>query len=102
MSGKAESRQALSTAVYTQRAGSALIVIPTTRFTKLALDIQMLAADDSHAARPSVNQRPSSCEPLFQHGRSRHRGRGSFAHSFLPPITSWSSFESRELYHASR
>ena len=101
MSGKAESRQALSTAVYTQRAGSALIVIPTTRFTKLALDIQMLAADDGHAVRLSVSQQPAPCTPFFQPGRSRHHGCGLSPQSFLLPITSWSSFESRELYHAS-
>jgi len=102
MSGKAESRRALSTVVYTQRPGLALLVVPITRSTKAVLDIQMLAADDGHVGRLSVSQRSFPCETFFQPGRSRRRGRGSSAQSFLLPITSWSSFESRELYHASR
>lgn len=89
----------LSTIIYSQRAGLAWVVIAITGSAKSAFDIRSHAADGSHAARPSINRRFRSPRP----GRARfHERYSSYAHSILPLLTSWSSFESREFCHASR
>ena len=100
MSGKTEIYQVLCARVCTLRASLALMVVAAARFTKAAFDIQMLAADGGHAARPSIGQRP--CTFFIQPSRDCRRGRFPSAYSILPPITNWPSLESREFCHASR
>lgn len=73
------------------------------KFTATAITVIARASSKmrvaSHNANPPFHSRTASFIPAACASR---RGRRSSEYSTLPPITSWSSFEPRELYHASR